>query len=96
MLEVTLVGRDINDVKKFEQNPTIGNRPKTTDIKTQIMYPEQIFMIQEQPAMVADGRFYANLIFGNGAETAVVFKDEVKFNEFVGKVNEIVKSKEKK
>ena len=91
MLKVIMVGQDPN--AKSGTPGAIGSKPKTLDVETSIMYPEQIFMIQKQPAMIADGRFYGILVFTTGQQVSVVFKNEKEFTEFERNVNNIIKEK---
>jgi len=68
-----------------------GNNNVSQWLDTHIMYPQQIFMIQEQKASFdPKSGFFANLIFSNGGQVVAKFKDRPEYNAFIKEVFGII------
>jgi len=59
-------------------------------LDTFIMYPQQIFMIQEQTNFDVKSGFFANVIFSTGGQVVAKFKDRAEYDTFVKEVKIVV------
>ena len=68
----------------------------STWLETYIMYPQQIFMIQEQKNFNPKSGVFANIIFSTGGQVVANFKDQKEYDAFVKEVFGVVEDAVKK